>query len=74
MLFNRKDEGLDGKESILCAIFIVNLLGHIQIEIGAAVTGSEWKYIPMQRQELFLEDTLFHGMQWVVFEPNDESL
>lgn len=36
--------------------------------------GSEWKYVPVRRLALFLEESLFRGTQWVVFEPNDESL
>ena len=37
-------------------------------------TGSEYKYIPVRRLALFLEESLFRGLQWVVFEPNDEPL
>ena len=36
--------------------------------------GSEWKYLPVRRLALFLEESLFRGTQWVVFEPNDEPL
>jgi phage tail sheath protein FI len=36
--------------------------------------GSEWKYVPVRRLALFLEESLFRGTQWVVFEPNDEPL
>jgi phage tail sheath protein FI len=36
--------------------------------------GSEWKYIPVRRLALFIEESLFRGTQWVVFEPNDEPL
>jgi phage tail sheath protein FI len=36
--------------------------------------GSEWKYIPVRRTALFLEESLYRGTQWVVFEPNDEPL
>jgi phage tail sheath protein FI len=36
--------------------------------------ASEWKYVPVRRLALFLEETLFRGLQWVVFEPNDEPL
>ena len=41
---------------------------------GADVAGSEWKYIPIRRLALFLEESLFRGTKWVVFEPNDEPL
>jgi hypothetical protein len=36
--------------------------------------GSEWKYIPVRRMALFIEESLFRGTKWVVFEPNDEPL
>jgi phage tail sheath protein FI len=36
--------------------------------------GSEWKYIPVRRTALFIEETLYRALQWVVFEPNDEPL
>jgi phage tail sheath protein FI len=36
--------------------------------------GSEWKYIPVRRLALYIEESLYRGTQWVVFEPNDEPL
>jgi phage tail sheath protein FI len=36
--------------------------------------GSEWKYIPVRRTALFIEETLYRSTKWVVFEPNDEPL
>jgi len=36
--------------------------------------GSEWKYVPIKRLALFMESSLYDGTQWVVFEPNDETL
>ncbi len=36
--------------------------------------ASEWKYIPVRRLALFIEESLYRGLQWVVFEPNDEPL
>jgi Bacteriophage tail sheath protein len=41
---------------------------------GADAIGSEWKYIPIRRLALMLEESLFRGTKWVVFEPNDEPL
>ena len=41
---------------------------------GADAQASEWKYIPVRRLALFLEESLFRGTRWVVFEPNDEPL
>ena len=36
--------------------------------------GSEFKYVPVRRTALFIEESLYRGTKWVVFEPNDESL
>jgi phage tail sheath protein FI len=36
--------------------------------------ASDWKYIPVRRLALFIEESLYRGTQWVVFEPNDEPL
>jgi hypothetical protein len=36
--------------------------------------GSEYKYIPIRRLALYLEESLYRGLKWVVFEPNDEPL
>ena len=41
---------------------------------GADQRASEWKYIPVRRIALFIEESLYRGTQWVVFEPNDEPL
>ena len=41
---------------------------------GADVLASQWKYVPVRRLALFLEESLYRGTQWVVFEPNDEPL
>ena len=41
---------------------------------GADRLASEWKYLPVRRLALFLEESLYRGTQWVVFEPNDEPL
>jgi hypothetical protein len=36
--------------------------------------ASEWKFIPVRRTALFIEESLFRGLKWAVFEPNDEPL
>jgi len=41
---------------------------------GADQLGSEWKYIPVRRTALYIEESLYRGTKWVVFEPNDEPL
>jgi phage tail sheath protein FI len=41
---------------------------------GADAQADEYKYLPVRRLALFLEESLYRGTQWVVFEPNDEPL
>ena len=41
---------------------------------GADRLASEWKYLPVRRLALYIEESLYRGTQWVVFEPNDEPL
>jgi uncharacterized protein len=41
---------------------------------GADALTSQWKYVPIRRTALFLEESLYRSTQWVVFEPNDEPL
>jgi phage tail sheath protein FI len=41
---------------------------------GADRLADQWKYLPIRRLALFIEESLFRGTQWVVFEPNDEPL
>jgi hypothetical protein len=41
---------------------------------GADQFADQWKYVPVRRTALFIEESLFRGLQWVVFEPNDEPL
>jgi uncharacterized protein len=33
-----------------------------------------WKYVPIRRMALFIEESLYRETQWAVFEPNDEAL
>ena len=42
--------------------------------VGDDRLANEWKYIPVRRTALFIEESLYRGTQWVVFEPNDEPL
>lgn len=37
-------------------------------------TPNDYKYIPVRRLALFIEESLYRGLKWVVFEPNDEPL
>jgi phage tail sheath protein FI len=37
-------------------------------------SSSEWKYVNVRRLFIMLEQSIVRGTQWVVFEPNDQSL
>ncbi|HEX2050533.1 MAG TPA: phage tail sheath C-terminal domain-containing protein [Actinomycetota bacterium] len=41
---------------------------------GSDQAADEYKYVPVRRTALFIEESLYRGTQWVVFEPNDEPL
>jgi hypothetical protein len=42
--------------------------------VGDDQQANEWKYIPVRRLALFIEESLYRGTKWAVFEPNDEPL
>ena len=41
---------------------------------GATRDDPEWRYVNVRRELIFLESSIDDGLQWVVFEPNDEPL
>ncbi|WP_151769759.1 phage tail sheath family protein [Streptomyces abyssomicinicus] len=41
---------------------------------GSDAAESEWTFVPVRRLALHVEESLQRGLQWVVFEPNDENL
>ena len=41
---------------------------------GADQLADEYKYVPIRRLALYIEESLFRGTTWVVFEPNDAPL
>jgi uncharacterized protein len=34
----------------------------------------DWTYVPVRRMAIFLRVSIYRGIQWAVFEPNDEDL
>jgi hypothetical protein len=40
---------------------------------GADQIDSQWKYVNVRRLADYIEESLFQGLKWVVFEPNVES-
>jgi len=41
---------------------------------GADQFADDYKYVPVRRLALYIEESLYRGTKWVVFEPNDEPL
>lgn len=41
---------------------------------AANTADDDWKYINVRRLALYIEQSLVRGLQWAVFEPNDETL
>ncbi len=41
---------------------------------GADAQADEYRYVPVRRTALFIQESLRRGLAWVVFEPNDEPL
>jgi phage tail sheath protein FI len=37
-------------------------------------TDAEWKYVPVRRLAIMMRVSIYNGIQWAVFEPNDELL
>jgi phage tail sheath protein FI len=34
----------------------------------------EWRYVPVRRTAIFIEQSIYGGIQWAVFEPNSHQL
>ncbi|HWT25517.1 MAG TPA: phage tail sheath C-terminal domain-containing protein [Solirubrobacteraceae bacterium] len=51
-----------------------NLVWGSRTTVGADAQASEWKYVPVRRTALYIEESLYQGLKWVVFEPNDQPL
>ena len=39
---------------------------------GGREQSEDWKYVPVRRTALYLEESIERGIEWVDFEPNDE--
>lgn len=42
--------------------------------LGTSSALEQWRYVPVRRMALFIEQSLLRNLGWVVFEPNDEPL
>lgn len=70
------ENGVLNKKAVNCIRVFPNGLVNwgARTLIGDDDFGNEWKYIPIRRLALNIEESLFRGTKWVVFEPNDEPL
>jgi len=40
----------------------------------ATQADPEYRYVPVRRTAIFIEQSIYNGIQWAVFEPNDDDL
>jgi hypothetical protein len=71
------ENGLLNPEGVNCLRFFP-ILGPViwgaRTLQGADALASDWKYIAVRRTALMIEESLYRGTKWVLFEPNDERL
>jgi hypothetical protein len=41
---------------------------------GGELNSSQWRYVSVRRLALLIEASIYEGIQWVVFEPNNPAL
>ena len=68
--------GSAGGRSIACAALPMPALSSLARARSRAADdlGSEWKFVPVRRMALFLEESVLRGTKWAAFEPNAEPL
>lgn len=48
--------------------------GYVIWGARTVTSDAEWRYIPVRRMAILLRVSIYRGIQWAVFEPNDEEL
>lgn len=48
--------------------------GIVAFGARTVTSDAEWTYVPVRRTAIMLRVSIYHGIQWAVFEPNDEPL
>lgn len=74
---NDRENGLLNPIGINCLRYFTaggNVVWGSRTLRGDDQLADEYKYIPVRRTALFIEESLYRGTQWAVFEPNDEPL
>jgi phage tail sheath protein FI len=76
-LMNDPQQGVLNLDSINC-LRIFTSIGTVvygaRTLVAANQAFAQSKYVPVRRMTLFIEQTLFANLKWVVFEPNDQPL
>ena len=56
------------------ALRVIPGAGRVVWGARTLVPSSEWRYVPVRRTAIYLRTSIYNGIQWAVFEPNDEPL
>ena len=48
--------------------------GVVSFGARTITSDAEWTYVPVRRTAILLRVSIYYGIQWAVFEPNDEPL
>jgi hypothetical protein len=73
-LNDREQDILNPRNINVIRDFRANNLGIRVWGARCLTSDNAWKYVPVRRLFIFLEESLDEGLQWVVFEPNGERL
>lgn len=49
-------------------------VGVVAFGARTVTADPQWRYVPVRRTAIMLRVSIYNGIQWAVFEPNDESL
>ena len=72
------EDGEQGQLNPLGVNCLRNMPGGGRVIWGARTLATnadpEWRYVPVRRTAIMIEQSIFNGIQWAVFEPNDHRL
>jgi phage tail sheath protein FI len=77
MLLSDAQNGLLNPKAVNCIRSFPtygNVVWGARTMAGADDNPNDYKYVPVRRLANLIEESLFRGLKWVVFEPNDEPL
>ncbi len=72
-VINQAEQEILSPAGVNCLRFFVGR-GNRVWGARTAASDPQWKYVNVQRYFIYLEQSFDLGIQWVVFEPNDETL